>query len=441
MFFIPYAVALALYVAELSGRLPRRALSMPRLPSGVWVGVLVATYAVQLALVSYGATHGEAYQPWRAHMPLPVIDLAAAHADTLEAAMLLTGLLQTCALVALYTTGCSQAFLIAGVLALLAMSMAAPALTSADVYSNVGYALLGKEAYAPPPRPFATEFWPINAWWGTPMVPSPYGPLWIAIVTAVTAAVPGMLGKILALRALGAFSLAFVAIALRGLGLPRRVLVITLLNPALAMQFVANAHIDAAAVAILACGAASARRFPIAAAASIAVSALIKLPYVVLGLPILIAVKPLPRRIAYGVLAIAAALGISAWVGGSAYLQSLVYHLRVATGYFAWHVAAETIGGLLLIGAMLGLRRLRAGVWLIPPIGSLHPAFVYPWYVIWSFPYALARRRVLAYLLLWFPFVTVLVNQHLMRVWTLLVVFPLTLFVVFGGASKKGTTA
>lgn len=441
MFFIPYAVALALYAAELTGRLPRRVFSVPRLPSGVWVSVIVATYAVQLALVFYGATHGEAYQPWRAHMPLPVIDLRAAHADVLEAAMLLTGLLQTYALVALYRTGCSQAFLIAGALALLAMSMAAPALTSADVYSNVGYALLGKEAYAPPARPFATEFWPINAWWGTPIVPAPYGPLWIAIVTAVTAAIPAMLGKILALRALGAFLLAVVAIALRALGLPRRVLVITLLNPALAMQFVANAHNDAAAVAILACGATAARRFPIAAAASIAVSALIKLPYAALGLPILTAVKPLPRRIGHAVLSIAAALGISAWAGGGAYLQSLAYHLRVATGYHAWHVAAETIGGLLLVGAMLGLRRLRTGVWLIPQIGSLHPAFVYPWYAIWSFPYALARRRVLAYLLVWFPFVTVLVDQHLMRAWTLLVVFPLTLVVVFGGTVKEGTAA
>jgi len=75
----------------------------------------------------------------------------------------------------------------------------------------------------------------------------------------------------------------------------------------------------------------------------------------------------------------------------------------------------------LILLATASKRRLRAAVWIIPMLS----AAIYPWYFLWGLPYALARRRVLSYLLVCFPFVTVLVGLSLfLRVWELNVGLP-----------------
>ena len=412
--------------AEASGRLRTRIPPLPRGRPEIWIAAIVATYAAQLAMVWYGATHGAAYAPWRAAMPFPVMDLGAAHAGALAFGFLVCGGVQTIALVAIYRATPARAAVAIGSVSLLVLSMAAPALASADLYSNAGYGMLGAAAYAPPAHAFAhSEFSWIELWWGTPMVPSPYGPLWNAVDAALLAPVPTLVGKMLVLRAFCALALAVLTAAMWRFGLPARVLAVTLLNPALFMQFVANAHNDAVIVAVVALGAVAARRRPILAASAIVAAGLLKLPYVLLGLPILAAVRAGTFRFSLAALAIACVLAVSWGWGGAAYLEALVFHARHAPGgFFAWHVVAGAVAAALVLGALAGLRRPRTAVWLVPPLGALYPAFLYPWYLAWALPYALGRRRVLAYLLVWLPTASVLVNQDLVQVWTLVAVFP-----------------
>ena len=67
------------------------------------------------------------------------------------------------------------------------LALRAHAVTAFDLYAYVGYAKLAgvHAAYAPPPTRFPGEFGAINDAWGTPLVASYYGPLWIAIGQAV----------------------------------------------------------------------------------------------------------------------------------------------------------------------------------------------------------------------------------------------------------------
>ena len=56
---------------------------------------------------------------------------------------------------------------------------------------------------------------------------------------------------------------------------------------------------------------------------------------------------------------------------------------------------------------------------------------IFPWYLIWGFPYALARHRILGGLLVAFPFAAALVLPEFTRVWTLLLVFPMIVIMAY----------
>jgi hypothetical protein len=52
-------------------------------------------------------------------------------------------------------------------------------------------------------------------------------------------------------------------------------------------------------------------------------------------------------------------------------------------------------------------------------------SYVASWYLLYALPYALARRRIAAYLLIAFPFADVLVDAKFMQWWTYTIVLPL----------------
>jgi hypothetical protein len=78
-----------------------------------------------------------------------------------------------------------------------------------------------------------------------------------------------------------------------------------------------------------------------------------------------------------------------------------------------------------MVAAAFGRRRLRAVVWLAPMLS----AAIYSWYFIWALPYAVARRRILGYLLVCFPFATMLGGSAFQRTWQLNIVLPVVVAV------------
>jgi len=235
----------------------------------------------------------------------------------------------------------------------------------------------------------------------------------------------------MALRAFSFLLYLGMLAGLRALGMPARIRNVVALNPGLMLQFVANGHNDLVPIVLLVWAAASVRVQTALAFGLIAAAGLVKLPFVVLGLPIIAAVRSLRARVA-GSIVVLAAVGALSWaVGGAGYLDSLVGHVRRYPEDPAHQLAALAALALIVLAAAGG-RRLRSGVWIMPMLS----AAIYSWYFIWGLPYALARRRILGYLLVCLPFAAMLVGSVFLRVWELNLVLPaVVLFSILAGAN------
>ncbi len=420
IFLTFYAAALALVYLEIRQPQSPPAPRTPSWPAWVWCAMLAITYAAQLALVWYAATAIVTREPWRALLPIGVASHDAPHLNLIAAAMLALAAVQSFALLALYRSAPSRRLIFAGVAVLVVLSFVAPAFISPDPYAYVGDALLGSGSYGPPHRDLPGEFALVNRFFASPMLPAPYGPLWIAIARIVADPFPSLLGKLLAFRALGAVSFVAFLAALRALGAPRRIVAVAALNPGLAMQYVSNAHNDLLGIAAIVLAAALLRRNAVAACGLVVVAALIKLPFAILGLPIFAAVESRVARYACAGAILASAIAISWFGAGAGYFQGLAIHVP-EVGVVHLLNAAVGIAALAAIAvAFLGGRRLFSATYLMPMMGS----YIASWYVTYGVPYALGRRRILGGLLVTLPFAAILLDAKFMTVWTYAMVVP-----------------
>jgi hypothetical protein len=414
--FLPYYVAgLALLALELGGVSPAWKLNVPRSPPGLLIAALVAAYAAQLAVIRYAATSIAGAAAWRAQLPIPVAEHGMAHPDAIEIALLVLAFVESYLLFALFRAKASPVVLAAGTAAMLVLSLAAPAFISPDPYAYAGDAMLGRGAYTPPRTAFSGEYALINRFFQAPMLSAPYGPLWIALARLFTAGAPALLAKLLALRLLGAASFVALLAALRAYGVPPRLLAIAAMNPAILQQYVADAHNDLLGIVMVVAAAALIRkRRALLATGVTAAAGLVKLPFTVLALPIFAGVERRPLRYACAFSAIALAALVSWLAGGAAYFHGLNVHVPTPGPVYALN-AAVSIAALFMLGsAAIGSRRRYSGVWLIAMMSS----YIATWYAAYGLPYALARHRLLAYLLIALPFACALVDAKFMRPWT-----------------------
>lgn len=433
--FLPYYVAaLVLLYLELRGRsvIPRVAVPAWRAP--VWIVLLVASYAAQLAIVWYAAATVASVQPWRSALPIGVAEHGMAHPDAVEAGLLIVTAVQVWALAGLYRSRAAWSAIGLGFAALVALSIAAPATISPDAYAYVGDALLGQNAYSPPNTLFPGEFAAIDRFFNPPLLPAPYGPLWLALDRLVTAPFATLGAKIVALRAFGVLCYLGLIAALRACSVSRSAIALAAVNPAIAQQYVADAHNDLLGIAFIVVAAALiAARRPFAGAAAVVVAALVKLPFVLLALPVFVRIRPSALRYALCAGAIGLALALS-WIGGgSAYLQGLTVHVPLAGAVFFTN-AAVTIAALTLLGlAAVAARRYASAIWIFPMMSS----YIATWYMTYGLPYALQRRRILVYLLAALPLATMLVDAKFMRPWTFAAVLPAVVILDVALASRR----
>jgi hypothetical protein len=439
---IPSLCAILLLAAEFlqrsSSRISR-APRTPRLTAWLWVVILIASYAAQLAIIYYTAIHEYPMKPWRLTMPLPVIDAAHVeirHGNIVALAMLLLAALQTYALLGLYRARASTLTMTCGCALMLLLSICSPALISFDLYFYVHDALLGLAAYHPPKVPFRGEYHILDVWLGGPQ-PTLYGPLAVAAARLMTSVAPTLLGKLLALRFFDALWYLTLVAGLRALGMPKRIRNVVALNPGLMLQYVSNGHNDLMAIVALVWAAAVVRKSPVPAFGLITIAGLFKLPYVILGLPIAAAVRFLPGRIAGTAIAVVSVLAVSWAAGGAGYRDALGGHVRDYHPDLTQHVAGAV--ALVLIGAAwFRSRRLQTAVWIMPTLS----AALYSWYFVWGLPYALARRRILGYLMICYPLVTTLVGSVLERTWELdLVLTTVVALSILASSKRPAATA
>jgi hypothetical protein len=413
--FLPYYVAgLVLLVLELRGVPMTVGVTVPRARPSVWVAALLVAYAVQLAVVRYAATKLVGAPAWRLKLPIPVAG-GMVHADLVEAALLSLALFESFALFALFRSKPAPIVLAVGTAAMLLLSLAAPAFISPDPYAYVGDAMLGLRAYTPPPTNFAGEYAQINGFFQAPILPAPYGPLWIALARLFTAAAPALLSKLLAFRLFGALSFLALLGSLRAYGVPSRILAIAAVNPAIAQQYVADAHNDLLGIVLVVLAAALIRRNRTAIGSGLTIAAgLVKLPFTVLALPIFARIERRTLRYACCFSAIALAAAVSWVAGGSAYFHGLNVHVPAPGAVYVLN-AVVSIAALFALGvATIRGRRLYSALWLIAMMSS----YIATWYVAYGLPYALARHRLTAYLLVTLPFACAVVDAKFVRPWT-----------------------
>ena len=408
------SVALCLFVCESCRRLSSRTPRTPRPAVWWWVAGLIVSYAAILALIFFAARHQFPAEAWRsALMPLAVVDDRASAGQVpgvtlVAAAMLYLAAFQSYALLALYRQEPARTAVGIGCGIMLLLSCAAPALTSFDLYLYVRDALLGFAAYRPPNVPFLGAYHVFDLWLGTPR-PMLYGPLWPIVAGLVTSLAPTLFAKLMTLRALGLLSFLAVLAGLRAFGVPSRILNVFALNPGLMLQYVANGHNDLIAIAALVWAAAVVRKRASLAFGLIAIAGLFKAPFVLLGLPIVAAVRSVRLRVAGSIAAFVAVAAIS-WLGaGNGYFKTLAEYGAKNVAPFVGQISGFIAVALIVLAAAGG-RRLRSGVWIVPALGAI----LFPWYFVWGLPYALARRRVLGYLLVCFPFAAMLAGPFVL---------------------------
>ncbi|MDQ6941133.1 MAG: hypothetical protein M3169_01300 [Candidatus Eremiobacteraeota bacterium] len=375
----------------------------------------VAAHAQQLESILHGRLVGAAFI---AGLPYPVVDPQFGPPRSVHLAIVALGAVQAAIVFALYRAlrdravpRLERAALGAVAAVMLAIALAAPAMAGFDAYAYAGYAKLPHfaDAYAPPALRLGGSFGVVNDVWGTPLVPSYYGPLWIAISKVVAGGAQSLGSAIFAFRLVEVGALAWIAIVLGAWRRDALFVALFALNPAVYGLYVANAHNDLFAVALILTAVALSRRFPIVAAITVAAAASIKVPFVAAALYVFAGRGSQRTRLGWVVVAVILAAGISVVFGGHAYAADLISRLHETNAggrFFQLTARAIKIGLLLVAGTALaaafarGIAWRTAG-WSFITLGSL----AYPWYLIWALPYAALERGALVAFLVLLPFV------------------------------------
>jgi hypothetical protein len=368
------------------------------------VATLVAAQHAYLALLLDATYHQHPERAFMARMPVRFISGLAANniAERYRTEFALLVLLETGCLIALYyglarPTRTSLIIVGAGTLLACADAVTARAASSADMYAYVGFMLLGTHAYAPQGGAFAGDYSLINAWWHTPLVSAPYGPLWLAVADGAGAFGHTLFEKIVVLRSLGALALLGAAGVLAALKIPARTVALVALNPALIFEFVANVHNDLFAVLLLLLARYATGRGAVFGGMVLAAAAgLVKLPFLLFAALAFVPLSsPFRRLRAYGI-TLALGLTVSWLTGGRPYLAAL--H-RAADEGTAGHALAALLGASTIVKAVavgsialaLGGGFVEGCAWTLPALSAL----VHPWYLCWTLPYAVASEAAL----------------------------------------------
>lgn len=354
-----------------------------------------------------------------AGLPYAVIDPQFGPPRSLHLAIVALGAVQAAIVYALYRAlrdravpMMERAALAFVAVMMLAIALAAPAMSGFDAYAYAGYAKLPHlaDAYSPPAARLAGSFGVVNDVWGSPLVPSYYGPLWVALSRVIAGGAQSVGSAIFAFRLVEVGAFAGIAVVLAAWRRDAMVVALFALNPAVYALYVANAHNDLLAVALIVSAVALSRRFPLAAAAAVAAAALIKVPFVAAALYVFAGRGALRARLGWVVVALGLAAAASLLFGGHAYAADLIARLHETTaggGRISELTARAIKFGLLAVAGTALVAAFVRGVvwrtagWSFITLGSL----AYPWYLIWALPYAALERGALVAFLVLLPLV------------------------------------
>jgi hypothetical protein len=258
---------------------------------------------------------------------------------------------------------------------------------SADMYAYVGLAQAVPSAYHPGATPFSGDEAVINRLWGLPLVPSAYGPLWVAISKAATAPATTLAGKLITLRLLGLAAFAICIGVLWSLGSPRGVLALFAVNPAVYELFVTQAHNDLIGVAFILLAALARPRSRVAALILCAAAGAIKLPLILVAMLVFASEATPAGRVRLALVSAAMSLAISLTWAGPSYIWALlrVSELEGVPGsplQLAFHAIIALFAIAAILTTVIRGWFVPGSPWLMPALGRTP----LPHYLGWSLP-------------------------------------------------------
>jgi hypothetical protein len=365
---------------------------------------LVALYAAQV--VAAGLSHRDGIGPLFALV------------------MLVTGGLQSLALLALYRalgaqTSRPTAWLVAGAAGMALLSLVC-ANTDIDAYAYVGYAKLPAfhDAYRPGALAFAGNgFEVINAYWGARLPALDYGPLWLLFDRLTVGPAPTYAAALLILRACNLIFLLGLLAALRGLGFGRPLLAVVALNPMLWFYYVVQAHNDLLAILLVVAGAALARRRPLLGALVAGGAGLVKITFVAIAVLAYAGRRKPATTVLYLALSVALTGAVSAAFGGADYLHAMLSagHQQVAARSDLVHLVGVALHACLaLVAAGALVVAIVRGEFAAPATFgfSAISTILYPWYFGWCIPYAVRIPRFTAAFFILLPALAHALDPH-----------------------------
>jgi len=388
----------------------------PRLAVAAAV-TLVVVYAAQLELTAYQAAHDGIRDANFHRLPMALVynslEFGGIEHDLISAGIASLAIIETAALAILCLHVKSESPLrglyIAVPASMLVLSLAAMTLTSSDVFYYAFYSTVGFHGYDPSTT-FTPEYALINDY--TRLLGTIYGPLWIALNYLAGSFGHTVVQKVVALRIANVILLFTALGILRGLRASKAAQVAFALNPMLWFYFVVNAHNDLMAIVPCLGGVLAVRRSRTAAVVLVAAAGCIKLPFLIVGCLAFSNVQKLTLRAVLILSAVSLCLAASWIFGGEPYLRHLTgyAHLR-STNNGSLITAAITTGALvvfaLLAAAMLFNRFYSSAALLVASASPL----LFPWYLSWGLPYALAGGKNVTAVLLALPLAAVLLDS------------------------------
>lgn len=284
---------------------------------------------------------------------------------------------------------------------------------SNDVYAYIGYAKQPDvhHAYATTDTPLPASFAKVNRVWGKPLVPSAYGPVWVAYDRALLASSVDIPDAVFRTRFSNTCFLAAIAATLYLLRVPAITIWLFSINPLVWNNFVLSAHNDVIPVfltcaAVLAVGLGA----PLIGVVLVTAAGLCKITFALVGL---VAFAGMPRpaaRIALSSMTLALVVAGSWVLGGGAYRNALTYvahmhQLRSTLPGIAVHYTLAALAAAAVVAALVRRAWLRAAVWSFPSLSVSY----YSWYTLWGLPFALTSRSYTVRFLISLPVIGALI--------------------------------
>lgn len=420
---VAFFYILALLVAALSAlgfrqpadaARPQRELSRNDLVRfGLLCAALVADFALQAALTDRAVLSQTPLPDWFRRLPLlyfaPYPPIGASVDEALVQWTQILAVIQSAILLGMYAVmrgvrcrGKSLAaitFLTAALLATIAFRSVT---TDVDSYLYIGHALVWPHEYAAPAIAFTGEDASINRMWGTPLLPSAYGPLWNLLAAIALRGTSSLWQQAIVVRAIGLTSIVVCALCIWRLRGASIVTLLFVLNPALYVRYLVRAHNDLTGVAFI-LAAALLRRQTWAAVLLVAAAGAIKFPLLLSGLVVFWDRPTLAARLSPALSAAALGFAASLALGGVEYSSALksvydLYNHNPPLVEQAFHVLLVGVAFAAVALALVRKRFSFGAGWSFVALGQFPLAH----YLGWCVPYVLlGNATAIPFLVSW----------------------------------------